>query len=201
MDYNSQRKKMPLPEYGRNIQQMVDHLLTIEDRVERNRAAQTIIDVMGNLYPYLRDIADFKHKLWDHIAIMADFKLDIDYPYDPPSPDMLHEKPNIVSYNTHRIKIRHYGYNIEEMIEAAVKFEEGPEKELLIELLANHMKKSYLTWNKDAVADEKIMEDLRIISKGKIDRPGMQLAEVKSMAVKTPVKNKKQGSHRNYKKN
>ncbi len=200
MDYNSQRKKMALPEYGRNIQQMVDHLLTIEDRTERNRAAQTIIDVMGNLYPYLRDIADFKHKLWDHIAIMADFKLDIDYPYDPPSPELLTEKPKTVSYNRHRIKIRHYGYNIEDMIDAAIKYEEGPEKELLIELLANHMKKSFLTWNKDAVTDEKIMEDLKILSKGKIDKPGMQLAEVKSMAV-TKQKNKKQGGYKNHKKN
>ncbi len=199
MDYNSQRKKMALPEYGRNIQKMVDYVVTIEDREERNHAARTIIDVMGNLYPYLRDIADFKHKLWDHIAIMADFKLDIDYPYDPPSPAMLLEKPNSVPYNQHRIKMRHYGHNLEEMVKAASdNFEDGETKEVLIELLANHMKKSYLTWNKDSVADEKILKDLKILSFEKIDREGMQLAEVKSMANKPRKKN---GAHRHHKKN
>src|SRR6056297_2499340 len=99
MDYNTKRPKLPMPEYGRNIQRMVDHLATIEDREQRNRSAQKVIDVMGNLYPYLRDVAEYKHKLWDHLAIMSDFKLDIDYPYDPPSPDILLEKPHKVPYN------------------------------------------------------------------------------------------------------
>ena len=105
MDYNTNRKKLPLPEYGRNIQNMVDFLFTIEDRDKRNRSAQTVIDVMGNLYPYLRDVAEFKHKLWDHLAIMSDFKLDIDYPYDPPLPDKFLEKPNIVPYNQNHIRL------------------------------------------------------------------------------------------------
>lgn len=181
MDYNSQRKKMPLPEYGRNIQKMVDHLLTIEDREERNLAARTIIDVMGNLYPYLRDIADFKHKLWDHIAIMADFKLDIDYPYEPPSPAMLQEKPNLIPYTQNRIRRRHYGYTLESMIQEAVKFEDGEEKEILIKLLANHMKKSFLVWNKDTVDDNKIIQDLKDLSKGEIQREDIQLAETKNI--------------------
>lgn len=96
MDYNTSRKKLPMPEYGRNIQNMVDHLMTIEDKEKRNRSAQAVIDVMGNLYPYLRDVAEYKHKLWDHIAIMSNFELDIDYPYEPPSPDILTEKPRRV---------------------------------------------------------------------------------------------------------
>lgn len=193
MDYNSQRKKMPLPEYGRNIQKMVDHLLTIEDREERNRAARTIIDVMGNLYPYLRDISDFKHKLWDHIAIMADFKLDIDYPYEPPSPAMLHERPRSVPYDQHNVKARHYGYVLEMMINEASEFEEGDEKEVLIELLANHMKKSYLAWNKDSVDDEKIIQDLKFLSKGKIHRDDLQLAETKNILNRSkPKKNGQQ---------
>ena len=95
-DYNTSRKKLALPEYGRNVQNMVDLLLQIEDRETRNKAAKSIVDVMGNLYPYLRDVPDFKHKLWDHLAIMAEFKLDIDYPYEPPSPDILTEKPKRV---------------------------------------------------------------------------------------------------------
>ena len=112
MDYNTQRKKLPLPEYGRNIQNMVDYLFTIEDRDKRNKSAQVVIDVMGNLYPYLRDVAEFKHKLWDHLAIMSDFKLDIDYPYNPPTPDILTGKPKRVPYPVNNIKYRHYGFTI-----------------------------------------------------------------------------------------
>ena len=197
MDYNSKRKKMPLPEYGRNIQNMVDYLLTIEDKTKRNKAAQVVIDVMGNLNPHLRDVSDFKHKLWDHIAIMADFNLDIDYPYDPPSPDLLLEKPKIVPYNQHDIKYMHYGRVMEEMINKAAEYEEGEQKEILIRLLANHMKKSYLTWNKDAVEDEKILKDLDELSDRRIKRVGMELSDAKVMVVKP--KNKKNGQ-RIYKK-
>jgi hypothetical protein len=199
MDYNSKRKKMPLPEYGRNIQNMVDYLLTIEDKDERNRAAQTVIDVMGNLNPHLRDIADFKHKLWDHIAIMADFKLDIDYPYNPPSPSLLNEKPKNVPYSQHTIKYKHYGFSMEEMIREASELEDGEQKEVLIGLLANHMKKSYLTWNKDAVADDKIMKDLNELSRGQLYREGLELAESKSIMGKP--KNKKPSNNKNFKKN
>lgn len=190
MDYNSQRKKLPLPEYGRNIQNMVDYLMTIEDRDKRNRSAQTVIDVMGNLYPYLRDVAEFKHKLWDHLAIMSDFKLDIDYPYDPPTPDILTERPNRVPYADNRIKYRHYGYTMQLLIKKASEME-GEEKEIMVELLANHMKKSYLQWNKDAVEDDKILQDLKEMSKGKlVARENLQLTETKAILGK-PKKNKK----------
>ena len=197
MDYNSQRKKLPLPEYGRNIQNMVDYLLTIEDREKRNREANTVIDVMGNLYPYLRDVAEFNHKLWDHLAIMADFKLDIDYPYEPPTPDILTEKPNRVPYNQHDITYKHYGLVMENMIERVGDFE-GEEREALIKLLANHMKKSYLVWNKDAVEDSKIFMDLQELSNNKISvDPDFQLAETKSLLggnKNKPSNKKKKGS-------
>lgn len=191
MDYNSQRKKLPLPEYGRNIQNMVDFLFTIEDKEKRNRHAQTVIDVMGNLYPYLRDVAEFKHKLWDHLAIMSDFKLDIDYPYDPPTPDILTEKPSIVPYNQHRIKYKHYGRTMELLIDSASEME-GEEKEIMIELLANHMKKSFLIWNKDAVEDDKIFLDLIELSRGKLksDRE-IKLSEIKQLIGSQKNKNKK----------
>ncbi len=193
MDYNSNRKKLQLTEYGRNIQNMVEYLMTIEDREKRNRHAQTIIDVMGNLYPYLRDVAEFKHKLWDHLAIMADFKLDIDYPYDPPSPDILTEKPKKVPYNQHRIKYKHYGRTMELMIEKAGELE-GEEKTVIIELLANHMKKSFLAWNKDAVEDEKILSDLAFLSKGKLDIDmNMKLTESKQLISKPKKKKSNQG--------
>lgn len=191
MDYNSKRKKMPLPEYGRNIQNMVDYLLTIEDREQRDREAKVVIDVMGNLNPHLRDVADFKHKLWDHLAIMADFKLDIDYPYTPPTPSLLLERPKKVPYNKHSIKYKHYGLTMQEMIKKASEFEDGEQKEVLIKLLANHMKKSYLTWNKDAVENVKILNDLDELSNGELKREGLELAEVKVIAPKNKNKKKR----------
>ncbi len=181
MDYNSNRKKLPLPEYGRNLQNMVDHVMTIEDREERNRAAQTVIDIMGNMYPYLRDIHEFKHKLWDHLAIMSDFQLDIDYPFDPPQKETFQEKPKRVEYQSTSMKLRYYGQITESMIKKAAEFESGEEKEVLIKLLANHMKKSYLTWNKDAVDDEKIYSDLEFLSQGKIKRTDLDLTETKDI--------------------
>lgn len=191
-DYNSQRKKLPLPEYGRNIQNMVDYLSTIEDREKRNRSALTVIDVMGNLYPVLRDVAEFKHKLWDHLAIMSDFKLDIDYPYNPPTPDILTEKPNIVPYAQNNIRYKHYGFIMESLIKKTAEME-GEEREILIELLANHMKKSYIAWNKDAVDDDKIFMDLRELSRGKliVNKDEVQLADTKSITATTKPKKKK----------
>jgi hypothetical protein len=188
MDYNSSRKKLPLPEYGRNIQNMVDHVMTIEDRDVRNLAAQTIIDIMGNLYPYLRDINDFKHKLWDHLAIMSDFQLDIDYPYDPPRRETFQEPPKKIEYPINHVKLRHYGKTLELMVDKAAEYENGEEKEILIKLLANHMKKSYLAWNKDAVDDEKIYQDLEVMSKGRIKRNDLDLTETRDILFRARKK-------------
>ena len=189
-DYNTMRKKLPKPEYGRNIQNMVDHLLTIEEREKRNKAAQTVIDVMGNLYPYLRDVSEFKHKLWDHLAIMTDFKLDIDYPYDPPSPEILRGKPARLSYSQNLLKYRHYGLIITKMIEAAIKME-GDEQRILIEQIANQMKKLYLAWNKDSVEDEKIFKDLEEMSGYKLKVPsGLKLGEKRVQTAKKKRKKK-----------
>jgi hypothetical protein len=190
MDYNTNRQKLPMPEYGRNIQNMVNHLLTIEDREKRNRAAQTIIDVMGNLYPYLRDVSEFKHKLWDHIAIMSDFKLDIDYPYELPSADILRTKPAKVEYQQHDLKYRHYGLIITKMIEVATTME-GDEKRILIEQIANQMKKLYMAWNKDSVEDDKIFQDLEELSGNRIKvPPDLRLSDMKIPAPKKKKKKK-----------
>ena len=196
MDYNSKRKKLALPEYGRNIQNMVDYLLTVEDRESRNRQARAVIDVMGNLNPQLRDVAEYKHKLWDHIAIMTDFKLDIDYPYDPPTPDILTEKPKQVPYNQNPIKYRHYGRTLELLIKKSVDLDEE-KKEIMVELLANFMKKSYLTWNKDAVEDEKILKDLEELSRGKLKvKKELQLTETKNILGKSIKKNKNKNKNK-----
>ena len=168
MQYNTQQKRMPLPEYGRSIQNMVDHALTIEDRAERQRCANTIINIMGGMFPHLRDVPDFKHKLWDHLAIMSDFKLDIDYQFEVIPKNNLDAKPEPVPYPCTKIRYRHYGRTLEVLIQKACEFPEGDEKQNLVALICNHMKKDYMTWNKDTVDDRKIADDLYELSGGKL---------------------------------
>ena len=155
MQYTSDLKKLILPEYGRNVQQMVDHCMTIEDRAERTRCANTIINIMGNLFPHLRDIDDFK--------------LDIDYPYEIVKKENLHTHPDAIPYHTTPIKYRHYGKIMEGMLKKAEEMPAGPERDALVSMLANHMKKLYYQWNKDSVEDEKILKDLREYTHGVID--------------------------------
>lgn len=168
LEYNSQQKQLVLPEYGRNVQQMVDHCLTIEDREERTRCAHTIVNIIGNLVPHLRDIDDFKHKLWDHLAIMSDFKLDIDYPCEIVRKESLDTKPERIPYSTSSIRYRHYGKFTEEMLSKAQSMPDGEERDALVDMIANYMKRSYLTWNKDNVDDEKIWQDVRDYTHGSI---------------------------------
>ena len=168
MKYNTQEKTLPMPEYGRAVQKMVDHAITIEDRAERQRCANTIIAVMGNMFPQLRDVAEFKHKLWDHLAIMSDFKLDIDYPYELVAPETLHPTPQRLSYPKGGIRYRHYGRCIEEMMKKACDMSDGEERDELLRLIAAQMKKEYVLWNKESVEDSKIIEDIREYSNGQI---------------------------------
>jgi hypothetical protein len=203
-DYNTQRKKMKLPEYGRSLQKMVDYAMQIEDKDERNLAVKTIIDIMGTMYPYLRDINDFKHKLWDHIAIMSEFKLDIDYPYDPPKPETFLEKPQRVPYTQSDIRYRHYGKLMEQLIANTANMEDdNSAKTTNIEQLANQMKKSYLIWNKDAVEDEKILDDLKELSKGQLKpSENFRLQEVTDIIKPQKKKSKitnQQNPNRKYK--
>ena len=195
-DYNTNRKNLVLPEYGRNIQKMVLHLLSIEDREERNLAAQTVIQVMGNMNPHLRDVSDFKHKLWDHLAIISELELDIDAPYPLPTAEELAEKPNRVPYKSNRIKYKHYGKSIELFIEWALQLEEGDEKDTVVNIIANHMKKSFLTWNREVVSDEQIIEDMIELSDGrlKVNLDKINLAETRDILSinKNKTKNKKQ---------
>lgn len=168
MQYNTQQKRMPLPEYGRSVQNMVNHALSIEDRAERQRCANSIINIMGNMFPHLRDVPDFKHKLWDHLAIMGGFQLDIHYPYEVIQKDNLVTKPDNIPYSAVRMRYRHYGHTLEVLINKACEFPEGNEKRNLVALICNHMKKDYITWNKDTIDDHKIAEDLNELSKGRL---------------------------------
>jgi len=181
-DYNTQRKRMALPEYGRNVQKMVDHMKTLKDPVERNHAARTVISIMGNLNPHLRDQGDFRHKLWDHLALIADFELDIESPYPTPEKSKFFEKPNQIPYSQGNIRFLHYGRIVELLIDEVIKKEEGEEKEYLTSLIVNQMKKSYITWNRGQVADEVIFGDLKLLSGGKLRiTEGVKILEVKDL--------------------
>lgn len=200
-DYNTQRKRMALPEYGRNVQKMVDHIKTIEDRDERNRAAKTIIQIMGNLNPQIRDIGDFKHKLWDHLSIIADFSLDIDAPFQPPEPERLVAKPNQIPYKQGDIRFLHYGRIIEIMIEAASEMKDGEEKEYLTSLILNQMKKSYVTWNRSQISDDVIIGDMKLLSGGRLKMTdGIKILEIRELVPpvkKKPLQGKPHGKQQN----
>jgi hypothetical protein len=169
LEYNSERTLMIIPEYGRHIQKLVNHCLALPTKEERNKMAKAIVDVMGNLQPHLRDVPDFKHKLWDQLFIMAKFELDVESPYPKPSKEELQEKPEPLAYPKAASKYRYYGKNIQTMINVALSWDEGDMKEALVFTIANHMKKCYLNWNKDTVDDAVIFKHLFDLSDGKID--------------------------------
>lgn len=169
LEYNTERTPLIIPEYGRHIQKMIEKAITIEDREKRNNTAKSIIAVMGNMFPHLRDVPDFQHKLWDQLFIMSKFQLDVDSPFERPTSDVLIKHPDILQYPQNHPKYRFYGNNIKKMIEVCVSWEEGHLKEALKYAIANHMKKSYLTWNKEAVEDEVVFQHLYELSDGKID--------------------------------
>lgn len=169
LEYNTDRNHLVIPEYGRHIQKMIEQTVEIEDKEERTAQAKSIITVMGNLKPHLRDVPDFQHMLWDQLFIMADFKLDIDSPFPIPTKESINKAPKPLDYPQNFPKYRFYGNNIKRMIDEAVKWEEGEKKEALILSIANHMKKCFLNWNKDTVKDEVIFNHLYELSGGKIN--------------------------------
>jgi hypothetical protein len=169
LEYNAERSPLIIPEYGRHLQKLIDQATAVEDRAERNKIAKYIIQVMGSLNPHLRDVPDFQHKLWDQIFIMSDFRLDVDSPYPIPSREVLQLRPDVLKYPQNFPKYRFYGNNIKYMIDVANGWEDGELKSALIKVIANHMKKSYLSWNKDTVKDDVIFEHLYELSDGKIN--------------------------------
>lgn len=159
---------LAIPEYGRHIHKMIQQVLAEEDKKERNKQAQAIIGIMGNLNPHLRDVADFQHKLWDQLFIMSDFKLDVDAPFPKPDAEVLAAPPTPLAYPQSFPKYRFYGNNIKVMIDVIVEWEEGDLKQALVYVIANHMKKCFLNWNKDTVDDKVIFGHLAELSDGKI---------------------------------
>ncbi|WP_373056311.1 DUF4290 domain-containing protein [Zunongwangia sp. H14] len=169
LEYNSERTQLIIPEYGRHLQKMVEHAVAIEDEKERNKVARSIIAVMGNMNPHLRDVPDFQHKLWDQLFIISDFKLDVESPFPKPSREQLEEHPEPLAYPQNFPKYRFYGNNIKRMIDEAKEYDEGPLKEALVYTIANHMKKSFLNWNRDTVDDNVIFDHLKELSNGELN--------------------------------
>lgn len=167
-DYNSTRNKLILSEYGRNVQNMVKYIVALPTKEERNRYAQVVIDLMGFLNPHLRDVADFKHKLWDHLHIISDFQIDVDSPYPKPTVEAIHMKPEPLRYPHQRIKYKHYGKTIELMMEKAKTIDDPDRKRHMVQAIANFMKMAYVQWNKDSVTDEMIISDLYNLSGGQL---------------------------------
>jgi len=200
LEYNGERPHLIIPEYGRHIQKLVDNCVALEDVEERNKMAKAIVDVMGNLQPHLRDVPDFKHKLWDQLFIMSDFKLEAESPYDKPLKEELQAKPEPLAYPKSASKYRFYGNNIQTMIDVALTWEEGEEREALYYAIANHMKKCYLNWNKDTVEDKVIFKHLKELSHNKIDltESTEKLSDVKDLLRKrkTATKGRQQDSRK-----
>lgn len=168
MDYNTQRKKLIMPEYGRNVQKMVEYVKGIKDKDKRNEQIKTVLTVMGILNPSLRDINDFKHKLWDHVQIISDFEIDIDSPYPIPTKETFSAKPDPIPLERSPLKAAHYGRNIQNMIDMVAQKEDGEIKDNMIRVLANYMRQQYLIWNKDTVNEETIFADIKRLSGGKL---------------------------------
>ncbi|MFI3282432.1 MAG: DUF4290 domain-containing protein [Rikenellaceae bacterium] len=196
-NYNYTRRKLLLPEYGRHIQEMVDSLLEIEDRTERNRQARAVIAVMGNLNPLLRDTADFTHKLWDHLFILSDFKLDVDSPYPQPSRDELKMKPNEMSYSKRRITHKHYGRYIPKMIQALCDDtnEEGVAR--AVDNIARFMRTKGFEYNQEHPNNELIIKDIKMMSAGRIELDEDAINNIRSEYKSTSTTHQQKGHSRN----
>ena len=200
--YNTERVKLYIPEYGRNVQKMVDYLKTIEDRQKRNEQAKAVIKVMEITNPAVKLQENFEHKLWDHLHIISGFSLDVDSPYPVPAPESLNEKPLMIPIEKRPIKATHYGRNIENIIELIAQTEDGDAKTEMLRALAVYMRQQYLIWNKDTVSDQTIFQDIVKLSDGRVTIPeGLELNKVDSNAnFSRPGQNQAKGNKNQWQK-
>lgn len=179
-NYNYMRRKLFLPEYGRHIHEMIDSLMEIEDRYERNRQARAVIAVMGNLNPLLRDTADFTHKLWDHLFIMSDFQLDVDSPYPRPSRQELTVMPHRMPYTQSRIAYKHYGKYVERMLQSLEGVEDRQSVARTVDNLARYMRAKSFEYNQEHPSNEVIVKDIKQMSGGGIEIDEVALNNLRS---------------------
>jgi len=189
MEYNTNRNHLEMPEYGRNVQKMVLYAISIEDNERRLKIAHVIVNIMAQMHPKLRETADYKHKLWDHLYIISDWKINVEGPYPEPSKEVLSAKPSRVPYSNGKIKYKPYGKNIEQLIEKAITYEDGPAKDAFMKTIANQLKKSYLNWNRDSVNDELIFKHFTDLSGGKLVIEGdFKLSETSEILARNKKK-------------
>lgn len=193
--YNTERVRLYIPEYGRNVQKMVDYLKTIEDREKRNEQARAVIKVMEIINPAVHLQDNYEQKLWDHLHIISGFSLDVDSPYPAPAPESLNDRPQMVPINKKPVKATHYGRNIENIIDLVAETEDGESKTAMIRALGVYMRQQYLIWNKDTVSDETILQDIVRLSDNRIQIPeGLQLTKSEAGNAQSRQGN---GQHRN----
>ena len=193
LDYNTQREKLILPEYGREIQNMVDHAVSLPTKQERQLCAETIVAIMDRMYPQNRENADYKQKLWDHLAIMSDFKLDIDWPYNVEQAKRMATKPQPMDYPMTRIPVIHYGKMLFEIFEQLKQMEPGEERDHLVRLAANQMKRNLYQWSHGSCDDEKVASDLARFTDGKIqiDLDSFRFEKMEAREIDSKRSNKK----------
>ena len=200
MEYNTKREPLTIPEYGRHVQKMISHAITISDKAEQQKCVDAIITFMGQMNPHLRDVKEFTHKLWDHLHIMSDFKLDIESPYEKPEIEKLEEKPERMNYPKNKIRFSYYGNTIPNMIATAISMK-GTEKEILTGMIANQMKKSYILFNQGSVDNKTIKLHLNQLSEGNLTlAEDFQFIRSASVRQNTGKANKKPQKKKNYKK-
>lgn len=190
LDYNTQREKLIMPEYGREVQSMIDYAVTLEDRDERQRCANAIVAIMERMFPQTAGTPDFEHKLWDHLAIMSGFRLDIDYPCDISQAGKIAEKPAPVEYPMKKIPVKHYGYMMFELFDKLKTMENGPERDELIRITANQMKRNLRQWSNGSADDEKVASDLAAYTGGRVQLD-LDTFEFDKMEVKETERKRK----------
>jgi len=169
MEYNTTRSKMLMPEYGRNVQRMVEYLLTIEDGDKRLKNAEAVVELMGTLNPQLKTIEDYKHKLWDHLYQMTDFRLEVNGPYPPPSREEMLKKPEMLPYPTDNTKNRHFGRNLTALIDKALQEKDPEKRQGFTQIIGYYMKLAYTNWHKEPVHDDMIKNELHELSNGELN--------------------------------
>ncbi len=194
MDYNSSRSKLVLKEYGRHVQKIVENCVQEPDREKRNKFAKEIIELMGQLNPHLRNVEDFRHKLWDHLFIMSDFKLDVDSPYPIKARAEIEKRPKPLPYPQSRIKYKHYGKNVEALVAKAITTEDAEKKAGFTQCIGNFMKLVYQNWSKDEVNNETVKNDIRLLSKGQLQISDDQ--DIDSLARANRIKKPQENNNR-----
>lgn len=197
MEYNTTREKLLIPEYGRNVQKMVEYMMAIPERDKRTRYAEMIIDLMATLNPGLKIMEDYKHKLWDHLYLISDFKLDVDSPYPAPSREEMFRKPDPLPYPQTKVAVRHFGKNLNALIEKALAETDEEKRRNLTQLIGYYMKLAYINWHREPVHDDMIRNELSVLTHGKLQyEQGGYRVYFDNRQNFTPANNKNRGGNR-----